>query len=277
MELSHYPLWKQVLEVVRVSTQEVGEELLNQFGRVQGEEKADGSLVTQADRWADRQLQDRILAQFPDHGVLTEETAKQFPDTPWCWVVDPIDGTTNFTRGVPLWGISMALLYQGTPVFGYVHFPPTRQSFYGFWNAPPELNGHPVGAFLQDRGITPTSDRPSGNHFFNLCARSISVLQSDRGPFPCKIRMLGVATYNMLTVAAGIAIGGVEATPKIWDIAAVWAIAHAAGAVWVPLTDSAPFPLIVGADYHHCPYPTLIVSRSQWVELFQPWLVTLTQ
>jgi len=277
MELTDYPLWKQVLEFAQVTTQEVGEELLKQFGQVQGQEKADGSLVTQADRWADGQLQERILAQFPHHGVLTEETAKRFPDTPWCWIIDPIDGTTNFTRGVPLWGISMALLYEGTPVFGYVYFPPIRHSFYGFRNAPPELKGHPVGAFLNDRPIAPTEDRPSGNHFFNLCARSTSILQADRSPFPCKIRMLGAATYNMLTVAAGIAIGGVEATPKIWDIAAVWAIAHAAGAVWVPLTDVAPFPLIPGQEYHHSLYPTLVVSRSQWLEIFQPWIVTLTQ
>ncbi|MBP0015153.1 MAG: inositol monophosphatase family protein [Roseofilum sp. SBFL] len=276
----NYPLWKQVLEFVKVTTEEVGEELLKQFGQVQGLEKDDGSLVTQADQWADRQLQERILAQFPDHGVLTEETAQHFPDTPWCWIVDPIDGTTNFTRGVPLWGISMALLYQGTPVFGYLYFPPIRHSFYGFWNAPSELEGHPVGAFLNDRPITPTSDQPSHNHFFNLCnrcARTTSVLQADSAPFPCKIRMLGVATYSILTVSAGIAIGGIEATPKIWDIAAVWAISHAAGVVWVPLTHAAPFPLISGEDYHHYPYPTLVVSHSQWVELFQPWIVTVTQ
>jgi len=277
MELSNDPLWKQLLKFARVTTQEVGEELLNQFGRVQGEEKADGSLVTQADQWADRQLQKAILAQFPDHGVLTEETAKHFPDTPFCWIVDPIDGTTNFTRGVPLWGISMALVYAGTPVFGYVHFPPIRQSFYGFWNAPPELGGHPVGAFLNDQPITPTSDRPSATHFFNLCIRSLPILQSKPGPFPCKVRILGAATYNLLAIAAGVAIAGVEATPKVWDIAAVWAIAHAAGVVWVPLTDAPPFPLVPGEDYHRSPYPTLVVSRSQWVEVFQPWIVILTQ
>ncbi len=269
---SNRPLWEQVLEFAQVTTQEVGRELLNQFGRVQGEEKGDGSLVTQADQWADRELQQRIGDRFPDHGVLAEETLRPFPDTPWCWIIDPIDGTTNFTRGVPLWGISLALLYQGTPVFGYVYFPPIQDSFYGFWQTPPQLEGHPMGAFLNGRAIAATGDRPTSNHFFNLCARSTSILRANVGPFPCKIRMLGVATYNLLTVAAGIAIGSVEATPKIWDIAAVWVIVKAAGAVWIPLNQGSLFPLVPGQNYHPSPYPTFVVSRSEWIKQFQPWI-----
>jgi myo-inositol-1(or 4)-monophosphatase len=82
--------------------------------------------------------------------------------------------------------------------------------------------------------------------------------------------MLGVATYNLLTVAAGIAMGGVEATPKIWDIAAVWAIVQAAGGEWVSLKEEAIFPLTAGKDYSSRSYPTLVVSRTELVSVFQP-------
>lgn len=88
-------------------------------------------------------------------------------------------------------------------------------------------------------------------------------------PFPCKIRMLGVATYNLLTVASGVSLGAVEATPKIWDIAAVWAIAQAAGASWVALDGESSFPLIVGKDYSSFPFPTL-VTRPDLVDKFEP-------
>ena len=266
------PLWKDILDFAQQTTADVGAELLQQFGQVQGIEKADGSLVTAADKWADKELQQRITARFPQHETLTEETAKQFPDATWCWIVDPIDGTTNFTRGVPLWGVSMALLYRGTPVFGYVHFPPTGQSFHAFYNTPAELDGHPMGAYLNGSPIAPTRDRPGGNQFFNLCARSTHILTALEEPFPCKLRMLGVATYNILTVAAGIAIGGVEATPKIWDIAAVWAIVQASGAVWISLNNERIFPLVPGRDDRQKPYPTLTVSSPDWVETFQPWV-----
>jgi myo-inositol-1(or 4)-monophosphatase len=89
-------------------------------------------------------------------------------------------------------------------------------------------------------------------------------------PFPCKIRMLGVASYNFLTVAAGTVLGGVEATPKIWDIAGAWVIVQAAGGAWVALDSQPIFPLKVGQDYGKRSLPTLVVSHPELVPVFQP-------
>lgn len=259
--------WTTALDFARTATQHVGAQLLQDFGQVQAVEKTDGSLVTQADRWADEELRRLLRQTFPDHGVLSEEVEHIFPANDWCWIIDPLDGTTNFARGLPLWGISLGLLYRGTPVFGYVHLPPLRQSFYGYWYGESGLQG-PTGAFCNDRPIHVTTDSPTPNHFFNLCARSVSVLKN---PFPCKIRMLGVATYNLLTVAAGATMGGVEATPKIWDIAAVWAIVQAAGGLWIPLEHEGNlFPLQVGQDYSTRAFPTLVVSQADLVPVFAP-------
>ncbi|UBF24153.1 inositol monophosphatase family protein [Kovacikia minuta CCNUW1] len=258
--------WTQILNFAETTTHRVGEQLLKDFGHVQAAEKSDGSLVTQADRWADEELRGAIARTFPEYGVLSEEVEHIFPPNEWCWVIDPLDGTTNFARGLPIWGISLGLLYRGTPVFGYVHLPPLRQSFHGYWYGNSGLEG-PTGAFLNHRPIHTSPDDISPNHFFNLCARSTSVLKN---PFPAKIRMLGVATYNLLTVAAGATLGGVEATPKIWDIAAVWAIVQAAGGVWTPLEPNPIFPLQVGKDYGDRPYPTLVVSRPEFVPIFRP-------
>ena len=259
-------LWTSILSFCETTVLPIGAQLMQDFGQVPAVEKLDGSLVTRSDQWADAELRGAIAQAFPNHGVLSEEAEHQFPAQDWCWVIDPIDGTTNFTRGVPLWGISLGLLYQGTPVFGYVHFPPINQTFHGFWLGNSGLEGVD-GAFLNDRPIHTRPDDPSGNQLFNICARSTKVLQH---PFPCKIRMLGVASYNLLTVAAGITLGGVEATPKIWDIAAVWAIVQAAGGAWVPLQSEPVFPLQVGQDYGDRPYPTLVVSRAELIPQFLP-------
>lgn len=264
--------WATVLEFAERITTEVGRKLLDDVGQARATEKSDGSLVTQCDRWADETLREAIAQTFPSHGILSEEGQQRFPDHDWCWIIDPIDGTTNFARGIPLWGISLGLLYQGTPVFGYVALPPIAQAFHGFWYGQSGLTG-PSGAFLNGQPIHTTPDDPSGNHFFNLCARSTQVLQR---PFPCKIRMLGVATYNILTVAAGMAIGSVEATPKIWDIAAVWAIAQAAGAQWQFLGDD-PFPLQPGQDYGQKPFPTLVTSRADLGDRFYPLVQQVTR
>ncbi len=258
--------WTQVLDFAQTMTHQVGDRLLTDFGQVQAQEKADGSLVTQADQWADEELRNAIAQTFPDHGVVSEETKHIFPATEWCWIIDPLDGTTNFARGLPLWGISLGLLHNGTPVFGYVHFPPLRQSFHGYWRGNSGLD-LPTGAFMNDRPIHSSPDDLSPNHFFNLCARSTAILQN---PVPCKIRMLGASTYSFLTVAAGSALAGVEATPKIWDIAAAWAIAQAAGATWASLEPDPIFPLKVGDNYSRRAYPTLVVSRADLVEIFLP-------
>jgi myo-inositol-1(or 4)-monophosphatase len=255
--------WTTVLTCAQTVTSQVGERLLTEVGRVAATEKRDGSLVTQSDQWADHQIRMAIAAIFPDHGILTEESNHIYPEQDWCWIIDPIDGTTNFAHGIPLWGISLGLLYQGMPVFGYVYVPPLQQAFHGFWHAPERPNG----AFLNGQPIQTTTAQPGGNEFFSLCARSTSVLQR---PFPCKIRMLGSASYNFLTVAAGWMLGAVEATPKIWDLAAVWVILQAAGASWVSINGRGPFPAQVGQSYGTTSFPTLVVSQPALVETFLP-------
>ncbi len=260
--------WPEILSFAQEITTDVGSQLLQDFGCVSAQEKADGSLVTQADQWADQTLSQAIAATFPDHGVLSEEADHVFPGTEWCWIIDPLDGTTNFTQGVPVWGISLGLLYQGTPVFGYVHLPPLGQTFYGFWQAP----DHGDGAWLNGEVIHSSPAPPDPNQFFSLCSRSVDLITQ---PFPCKIRMLGATSYNFLMVAAGITLGGVEATPKIWDIAAVWPIVLAAGAKWVALEPDPVFPLQEGVNYGDRAFPTLVVSQPELVSTFQPLVESL--
>lgn len=258
--------WASVLNFATETSHRVGTHLLPDFRQVQASQKADGSLVTRADHWADQAITEAIATQFPNHGILSEEGAHQFPNQEWCWIIDPLDGTTNFTRGIPLWGISLGLLYQGTPVFGYLHFPPIGQSFHGFWYGKSGLSGPEKGAFMNQFPIHSSPDELTSNHFFNLCSRSAPLLQQ---PFPCKLRMLGVASYNFITVATGAVLGGLEATPKIWDIAGAWVIIQAAGAVWMPLEPEGIFPLQVGQDYSKKSFPTLVASRPELVDVFK--------
>jgi myo-inositol-1(or 4)-monophosphatase len=259
--------WTTILDFAETTTTRVGRQLMQDFGKVQASQKADGSLVTQSDKWADQEIRDAITANFSGYGILSEEGERAFPGTEWCWVIDPLDGTTNFTRGIPIWGISLGLLYQGIPIFGYVYIPPLNQAFHGFWPGSSGLTT-PTGAFLNRHPIHTSIDSPSGNHFFNLCSRSTGVIKPG---FPCKIRMLGVASYNFLTVAAGAVLGGIEATPKVWDIAGAWVIVQAAGGSWVSLKHE-PFPLSAGVDYSDRSFPTLVVSRSELAQIFKPFL-----
>jgi myo-inositol-1(or 4)-monophosphatase len=123
-----------------------------------------------------------------------------------------------------------------------------------------------------------TSPDPTalGNYFFSSCSRSLEKM--GRSQFPFKLRILGVASYNIATVALGSTIGAIEATPKIWDIAAVWVILKAIGAIWLPLEktlettselSSDIFPLQVGKDYSQRNFPTLVVSHLQLLDVIE--------
>ncbi|MEN9226717.1 MAG: inositol monophosphatase family protein [Thermostichus sp. HHBFW_bins_43] len=272
------PFWLEVTEFALRITAQVGSQLLADFGQAQPTEKADGSLVTPSDEWADHTFQKAITAAFPEHGYLSEESNHIFPETEWCWVVDPLDGTTNFARGIPIWGSSLALLHRGLPVFGCVHLPPIRQTFYGY--CPHSPGDPPAAAFLirhdQDpvhpKRICPSTAHPGPNQLFNFCSRSSHWISPQ---FPCKARMLGGAAYNMLSVASGALLGAVERSPKIWDVAAVWAIVQGAGAIWEPLAAGDPDPgqaLIPGKDYGRLAYPALLAAQVEWIPLFRSFI-----
>jgi len=110
-----------------------------------------------------------------------------------------------------------------------------------------DCNGQPIHT---------SDDFPSKNHLFNLCARSTDIFKN---PFPCKVRMIGVASYNLLLVADGTVLGGVGNNPKVWDIAAVWAISAADG-VFISLGEKI-FPLQVGKIIATDP---ILFSRSSF-------------
>lgn len=264
--------WQAILPFIHELTQQVGDRLLQDFEQARvAITKDDGSLVTKSDRWADGYIKAALTQEFPECGVLTEESTHTLSDREWVWVIDPLDGTTNFARGIPIWGISLGLLHHGTPVFGYVAFPPLRQNIYGWSDA----NGS--AAFMNDQPLQlPVAPDPQAldNYFFSSCSRSLEKM--GRSQFPFKLRMLGAASYNLLTVALGSTIGAIEATPKIWDIAAAWVILKAVGAIWLPLnpdltepdlsqlsSSRAIFPITPDQDYSQQNFPTLVVSHER--------------
>ncbi len=265
--------WDQVLAFATETSHTIGKELLDRVAHSryrQAVEKEDGSLVTECDTWADAAIRQAIAETFPTHGILSEEGTHHLPDTDWCWVIDPIDGTTNFARGIPVWGISLGLLYRGYPVFGCVYLPPIHQLFHGFWAgdlereaiAQMDLPPIPTGAYCNQIPIQVNSLPRGSNSLFSLCSRS---MKHAPHPFSCKIRAVGVASYNLLTVAAGITVGALEATPKVWDISAVWVILHAAGGIWVDLSGKPAFPLLPGYSYGTKQHPCLVVNQANLI------------
>lgn len=238
--------------------------LLGYFGQVEGERKADGTLVTLADLEVDRALQAAIRTRYPTHGIISEEGAASntvYRGEPLCWVLDPLDGTVNFVRGLPIWGVSIALLEHGVPVIGVADFPVLHQRFYA------RRGG---GAFLNDRPIRVRASLDlDSNTLIGMDSRSY------RRAFlnlPLKVRILGSAVYDLLMVASGTEIAAIQSAVKVWDVAAAWLIAQEAGAMVANTEGPAFFPLQIGGDYSRIRARTTAAASAElWKTVEAAW------
>jgi len=115
---------RQLLEFATEAAWQAGQTTLAHFQtRLDVERKADDSPVTVADRNAETLLRGLIEARFPDHSIAGEEFGAGATDSKYRWILDPIDGTESFVRGVPLYGVLVGLEIEGEMVVGVAHFP----------------------------------------------------------------------------------------------------------------------------------------------------------
>jgi len=135
------PSLDELLDFALAIAREAGQLTLGYFRTgVPVERKADASPVTIADREAETLLRQRIEERFPDHTIIGEEFGVAGRGTTYRWLLDPIDGTHTFIRGVPLWGVMVGLEQEGEPVVGVVHFPALQETLWArrgggaWWN-----------------------------------------------------------------------------------------------------------------------------------------------
>ena len=115
---------------------------------IQAEKKADNSFVTRADRETEIFLRTHLEEHFPDHSIMGEEFPSIEKDSPFMWIIDPIDGTHSFKHNIPLYGIMVCLVEDGKPVVSVVDLPAIDRCYAAAKGAGTTCNGNPV--HLQD-------------------------------------------------------------------------------------------------------------------------------
>lgn len=106
--------------------------------------KTPKDVVTAADMASDHHISAGLKAVFPHHALRTEELGVQAQDSEYLWICDPVDGTVNFSRGMPLWGVSIALHHQGEPLLAVCVLPALGETFTAIRGQGTRLNGSPV-------------------------------------------------------------------------------------------------------------------------------------
>ena len=235
---------------------------LKDFGQIASDVKPDGTLITECDRWSDAEIVNGLSLIAPGEGVLSEEGSQRVPSSRAYWVVDPLDGTTNFAAGIPCWAISIARFVDGRPSEVFLDVPALNQRFVA-------LRGR--GATRNNEPLSPETRSSVTSGCISLCSRSIRVLQRKPDqPFPGKIRLFGVASLDLVSVALGQTVAALEATPKLWDLAAAWLILDELGCP-IRWLESDPAQLPSGQDVSQLGFPML--AASSWSQLARvlPW------
>lgn len=124
---------KAAAEVARECARQAEAIIAARFGRRQQKTaKGRGNFVTETDLAVERTVLDVLRREYPDHAVLSEETSQSVErwDEGWLWVVDPLDGTRNFARGIPIFAFNIALCLDGQPLLGLTRHPLTGEEFF---------------------------------------------------------------------------------------------------------------------------------------------------
>ena len=198
--------------------------------------KGTGDFVTAIDLRAERRLRSLLARVMPEAGFLGEESAPSDLDLPWVWVVDPIDGTSNFARGLPHFAVSVALLWRGQPVLACVACAPEQAVYVAV---------HGRGAFRNGRRLRMPPGRLDdgamiGCQWFRgqQDLAFVARLQRCGG----RIRTLGSSVTQLADVATGRLDGNVQEQGRVWDIAAAGLVVEQAGGRFTDWSGRPVFP-----------------------------------
>lgn len=234
---------EKVLQVAEEAARVVGERMRTV---VQSSEPIDVThkgitdLVTEIDLWAEEEIGSRIKDAFPDHTMIGEEAysgpmkagSVNLPEVAAgapCWVVDPLDGTTNFVNGIPHSAVSIGILHQGDRIAGVVYDPYRDELFSARRGAGARLNGRTIQAGRKTeliQAVIGTSFPHDNFERWSLYGKlHDAIVQSCR-----KVRVFGSAALEQCWVACGRLDAYLEYNLKPWDIAAGTLIVEESGA-----------------------------------------------
>jgi myo-inositol-1(or 4)-monophosphatase len=227
------------LNVMLKAARKAGRALVKDFKEVENLQvstKGAGDFVSRADIAAEKILKTELMGARPSYGWLAEEGGEEAGKDPTRrWIVDPLDGTTNFLHGLPHWAVSIALEHKGEIVAGVVYDPAKDEAFFAEKGA---------GAWMNDSRL-----RVSGRHRMSEAIFATGLPYGGRADLPetlqdlarvlpacAGVRRWGAAALDMAYVAAGRYDGFWERRLSPWDLAAGVIIVREAGGLVDPLT-----------------------------------------
>lgn len=225
------------LQVATTAAQKAGALLKEHAGKpLQVDEAKHHDIKLALDRQSQDLITDILLSAFPDHALYGEEGIAGNQESPYQWIVDPIDGTVNFFYGIPHYCVSIALRHQDEIIVGVIYDPSNDELWQVEKGQPATLNGTPIS-------VSPRTQLEESILFVG-CGKDEATLATGLERFKKaslrarKMRMMGSAALGMAYIASGRLDAYVESTISLWDIAAGKLLIESAGGH----VDLAPHP-----------------------------------
>ena len=216
------------IEAALSAAREAGEVLRKGFGWQHSVRyKGEVDLVTEVDEQAERVIKEILLGVFPSYGMLAEEGGEQRGEEDARWIVDPLDGTTNYAHGLPIFCVSIALERTGELVLGVVYDPMREETYVAQCGGGATLNDEPIRVSDTDEAIQALiatgfpHDRDKMPEALDLFGRFAALTRG--------MRRLGSTALDLCYVASGRLDGYYERGIWAWDIAAGSLILEEAG------------------------------------------------
>lgn len=246
-----------------------GSILLDHFGKVTHVrvKENQSSVVTDADVAAERRIVELIRARFPDHSIIAEESGFQRRSPEWTWVVDPLDGTSNFAAGVPWFGVMIGVLRRDVPVLGALYLPVPHTLYTCAQGAGTQRDGVPVRVtaetdlrkMLVSYGLDADGSERKAREETEILTRLVRRARN--------VRMTN-CLVDFCYAIDGRFGGAINQSTKIWDIAAISLALKEAGGV---LADFAGNEIEFRADKEPWDrnYPVVGASRAMLTQLVE--------
>ena len=227
------------------------------------EKKGSTDYVTEVDRRVEQIIFEDIKSYYPEHNFLGEESGEEINNSNVTWILDPIDGTTNFINGFPHYCVSLCASVNGVPSHGVIIDPTRREEFSASKGKGAQLNGERIRVSDQKSltdGLLSCSSRstPEQNYKYNLLGTFMELYKNE-----ITIRRTGCSALDLAYIAAGRLDGFWGNGLKPWDVAAGIVIAEEAGAL---LSDFNGNPKYHGSENIVCCSPKCFKPILQAVE-----------
>ena len=234
----------QIMQVAREAAKEAGEYLLSQFGNV-GEiiVKGDRNLATNVDKTAEKMIVDKITWSFPEHNILGEEEEYEQKESDYVWIIDPLDGTHNFIRGINIFGVSIGLWHKDEFIAGVVYMPVDDEMYYAYKGQGAYKNGNKIS-------VSAVSTMKEASCSFDSSIRydkdTMLAVLGEVADQSFNVRMFGSSVRLLTYVAEGVIDFAIEFHDRPWDFAGSVCLIIEAGGVFNGLKGQKATPETIG-------------------------------